>query len=108
MCERICIACHAGCPRVLIATPVRSVAPPVVPLMAGGILVPIFGDLVGTGAGAGMAVLFVITGVLGALSGLAGYAFPFIRDIEDILLDHDAKPKRKLKADDEVIPSAVS
>lgn len=62
-------------------------------MMTGGALVPIFGDLVGIGAGAGMGVMFLITGFLGALSGLAGYIFPFVRNAEDILPDHDAKAK---------------
>lgn len=50
----------------------------------------IFGGLVGTGSGAGMALMFVITGVLGTLVGLGGYAFPVVRNAEDILPDHDA------------------
>ena len=49
------------------------------------------GMLVGTGPGAGMALMFVGTGLLGALFGLAGYAFPAIRYAEDILPDHDAE-----------------
>jgi MFS family permease len=61
------------------------------PAMAeGGSLVPIFGWLVGTGTGAGMALLFVITGLLAALVGLGGYLFPVVRNAEDILPDHDA------------------
>lgn len=64
-------------------------------MMGGGTLVSVFGDWVGVGAGAGMGLMFVITGVLGALSGLSGYLFPFIRNIEDILPDYDAKLKHK-------------
>ncbi len=48
-----------------------------------------FGFLVGTGPGAGMGLLLVICGVLGALVGLTGYFFPAIRNAEDILPDHD-------------------
>jgi DHA3 family macrolide efflux protein-like MFS transporter len=48
-----------------------------------------FGWLVGTGPGAGMGLLLVVCGVLGALVGLAGYFFPAIRNAEDILPDHD-------------------
>jgi len=33
--------------------------------------------------------MFVITGILTALAGLAGYLFPAIRNAEDILPDHD-------------------
>ncbi len=59
-------------------------------MMAEGSLAGIFGKLVGTGSGAGMALMFVITGVLGTLVGLGGYAFPVVRNAEDILPDHDA------------------
>ncbi len=58
-------------------------------MMPGGSLAPIFGPLVGTGPGAGMALIFVLMGVLGAIPGLAGYAIESVRNIEDILPDHD-------------------
>jgi len=61
------------------------------PAMAeGGSLAPVFSWLVGTGTGAGMALLFVFTGLLAALTGLSGYLFPVVRNAEDILPDHDA------------------
>ena len=46
--------------------------------------------LVGSGPGAGMAMIFVITAVLGATFGLGGYLFPAVRNAEDLLPDHDA------------------
>ena len=46
--------------------------------------------LVGTGPGAGMALLFIVAGALAALVGLAGYASPTVRYAEDILPDHDS------------------
>jgi hypothetical protein len=55
-----------------------------------GSLAGTFGWLVGTGPGAGMALMFFITGILGVLVGLGGYAFRAVRDAEDILPDHDA------------------
>jgi DHA3 family macrolide efflux protein-like MFS transporter len=55
-----------------------------------GRLASAFGWLVGTGPGAGMALLFVVTGILGTLVGLGGYIFPAVRNAEDILPDHDA------------------
>jgi DHA3 family macrolide efflux protein-like MFS transporter len=55
-----------------------------------GDLAGAFGWLVGTGPGAGMALMFFITGILGVLVGLGGYAFRAVRDAEDILPDHDA------------------
>lgn len=57
-------------------------------MMPGGGLADIFGGLVGTGPGAGMGLMFVISGVLGVMVGLGGYAFAAIRNAEDILPDH--------------------
>jgi DHA3 family macrolide efflux protein-like MFS transporter len=59
-------------------------------MAASGPLTDIFGGLVGTGPGAGMALMFVITGILGMLVGLGGYTFRAVRNAEDILRDHDA------------------
>ena len=56
----------------------------------GGSLVATFGWLVGEGPGAGIAVMFVICGILAALVGLSGYLIPAIRNVEAILPDHDA------------------
>lgn len=61
-------------------------------MKAGGSLVYSFGSLVGTGPGAGMSLMFVLTGVFGGFLGLVGYLFPEVRDVEDILPDHDAVP----------------
>ncbi len=55
-----------------------------------GALASVFGGLLGTGPGAGMALIMVLSGVLGAAVALSGYLFPAIRDIETILPDHDA------------------
>ena len=56
----------------------------------GGRLVSTFSWLVGSGTGAGIGLQFFFTGILSALAGFAGYFFPFIRNAEDILPDHDA------------------
>ena len=56
----------------------------------GGALTGIFGGLVGTGPGAGMALLFVLGGAAMTLVGLGGYAVRIVRDAEDILPDHDS------------------
>jgi len=45
---------------------------------------------VGTGPGAGMALVFIFMGFLGTLPGLVGYAIDAVRNIEDIIPDHDA------------------
>jgi predicted MFS family arabinose efflux permease len=62
-------------------------------MMSGGSWVPLFGWLVGSGPGAGMALMFVIAGVLGMLVGLGGYAIPIVRNVEDILPDHVTEVK---------------
>jgi predicted MFS family arabinose efflux permease len=61
-------------------------------MQSSGALAPIFGDWVGTGNGAGLALMFVGIGLITALIGLSGYLFPVIRNAEDILPDHDALP----------------
>jgi hypothetical protein len=55
-----------------------------------------FGWMVGTGPGTGMAVIFVVTGLLGMFGGLAGYFFKVVRNAEDILPDHDTAPPERL------------
>jgi DHA3 family macrolide efflux protein-like MFS transporter len=57
-------------------------------MMPGGSLAAAFGGLVGTGAGAGMALILVIVGILGIVVPLSGYAFPAIRNVEVLLPDH--------------------
>ncbi len=59
-------------------------------MMPGGDLAPVFGWLVGTGPGSGIAIIFVIAGLLGAIFSLGGYVFNAVRNVEDILPDHDA------------------
>ena len=48
-----------------------------------------FAPLIGTGSGAGMSLIMVLCGLLAMSAGLVGYFFPFIRNGEDILPDHD-------------------
>jgi MFS transporter, DHA3 family, macrolide efflux protein len=52
-----------------------------------------FSSWVGTGPGSGMALLFIFCGLGAALVGLSGYFFPFIRNAETILPDHDQLEK---------------
>ncbi len=56
----------------------------------GGSLAPIFGPLVGVGPGAGMGLILVLVGLLGATAGVVGYAMPAIRNVEAIMPDHDS------------------
>ncbi len=57
-------------------------------MQVGGSLAPIFGGLVGVGPGAGMGLMLVIFGSLGALVGVAGFAVRLVRNAEDLLPDH--------------------
>ena len=61
-------------------------------MMIGGSLEKICGGLVGTGPGAGMALMFVCTAMLGMAISLSGYLFRAIRRVESDLPDHDAVP----------------
>lgn len=62
-------------------------------MLTGGNLASLFGGLVGTSSGSGMALMFVITGLAGAMIGLAGYASPAVRNVESLLPDHDTEPE---------------
>jgi hypothetical protein len=61
-------------------------------MMAGGALAPTFGWLVGTGPGAGMGLINVFFGIVGMAVAVAGYAFPAVRNAEDLLPDHGVEP----------------
>jgi len=58
-------------------------------MLVGGGLAPVFGSWVGVGPGAGMALLFLISGLLTVLIGLAPYAIPAVREVESLLPDHE-------------------
>jgi hypothetical protein len=59
-------------------------------MQPGGALAHLFGGLVGTGAGAGMALMFVCTCLIGTTISFSGYLLPAVRNVEDDLPDHDA------------------
>jgi MFS transporter, DHA3 family, macrolide efflux protein len=64
------------------------------PAMKGsGTLPIIFGPLVGTTSGSGMALLIFFCGLASAAVGAAGYFFSAIRNAENILPDHDTLEK---------------
>ncbi|MEW5825920.1 MAG: MFS transporter [Candidatus Bipolaricaulota bacterium] len=58
-------------------------------MRAGGALAGVFGPLVGTGPGAGMALMLVFGGVLSMVAALSGYAYRPVRSVETALPDHD-------------------
>lgn len=53
-------------------------------------LAEVFGPVVGTGPGSGMALLLLITGLLLAATALVGILNPRVRNVETELVDHDA------------------
>ena len=60
-------------------------------MRTGGPLTEPFGWLVGTGPGAGMALIFIIAGTIGVILSLGVYTIRTVRDVETILPDHDAQ-----------------
>lgn len=61
------------------------------PLMSGtSLLARALAPLVGTGPGAGMGLMFVLFGILGALATVAAWFYRPVREIETILPDCDA------------------
>ena len=61
-------------------------------MIKGGSLERTCGWLVGAGPGAGMALMFICTALLGMAISLSGYLFRAIRHVEKDLPDHDAVP----------------
>lgn len=68
------------------------------PMLApGGALAASVGSVIGTGTGRGVALMFIVTGLLTAIIGTVGYALPRVRNIETELPDHieDDEPSRE-------------
>jgi DHA3 family macrolide efflux protein-like MFS transporter len=61
-------------------------------MMAGGSLTPYFGWLVGVGPGTGISLLWLFLGIIGFAAGLGGYLFKQVRDVEELIPDHDEIP----------------
>ena len=61
-------------------------------MSAGGWAASLFGPLVGTGPGAGMSLMILLSGIIGVAIGLVGYSIPAVRNVETILPDFDASP----------------
>jgi hypothetical protein len=64
-------------------------------MMPGGALYSAFGWLVGTGPGAGIGLLFVFLGLIGAVIAVTGLVFTTIRNVERDIPDHDAAIKEE-------------
>lgn len=61
-----------------------------------GQLTPVFESLVGSGTGAGMALLFVFGGLLIVATTVVGALIPAIRNVERILPDYDAEETKEI------------
>jgi len=59
-------------------------------MQPGGALAPLFGSFIGTGPGTGMALMFVIFGILTVFVGLIPYLLPVVREAETRLPDHSS------------------
>jgi MFS family permease len=60
-------------------------------MTVGGSLAPVFGAVIGTGPGAGVALMFAGTAILGATWCLAMYLVPAVRHVETALPDFDVQ-----------------
>lgn len=67
-------------------------------MLADGRLASVFGDLIGTGPGAGMSLLIFVSAVLGLLIPSLSYAVPAFRNVEDIVPDHDIVSSRAVQS----------
>lgn len=61
-------------------------------LMPGGALAGSVGRVIGVGAGRGIALIFIVSGLAMALVGLAGYALRGLRNVETDLADAPIEP----------------
>ena len=59
-------------------------------LRQGGSLAPVLGPTFGIGPGAGMGLLFALSGLATGLVGLVAWFIPLIRHAESLIPDHDA------------------
>ncbi|MCA9942889.1 MAG: MFS transporter [Anaerolineales bacterium] len=58
-------------------------------MQEGGALAGTFGRLVGTGNGAGMGLMMVVSGILASLVALGAFSTNVVRNAEDLLPDHE-------------------
>jgi hypothetical protein len=71
------------------------------PFMGGsGPFARVLQALVGSGPGAGIGVMFLLAGLLGAAAAVAGYLYRPVREIERLLPDA-AAPSAETKGEDE-------
>lgn len=61
-------------------------------LQSNGAVAALLAPLVGTGPGAGIAAMFLVTALFGTATSLSGYLFRATRNVEQDLPDHDVMP----------------
>jgi hypothetical protein len=71
---------------------------PLAALIAGPLIASIFGGIVGTGPGAGMALLILFAAIIGIMVPGFSYAIPAFRNVEDIIPDNDIISSHALKS----------
>ena len=69
-------------------------------MQEGGALAGTFGWLVGTGAGAGMGLMMVISGLFVSIVALGAFTNPTVRNAEDLLPDHEQMMPAEESTDD--------
>lgn len=67
-------------------------------MTAGGSLASVFGGIVGTGPGAGMALLILVAAIMGIMVPGISYVIPAFRNVEDIVPDNDIISSHPLKS----------
>ena len=75
-------------------------------MMPSGALEPLFSPLVGSGVGAGMALMLVLSGGTCVLIAFMGYLRPVVRNVEMLLPDHDHSPAEPMNT--EAVPTVIS
>jgi MFS transporter, DHA3 family, macrolide efflux protein len=71
-------------------------------MQPGGALAPLLGGIFGTGSGAGIALMFALTGILGTAVSFGGYLYGPARRVEQELPDYDTPPIGTVQTDEEL------
>lgn len=80
-------------------------------MRSGGALAKVFGPLVGTGPGTGMALMLVFGGFFAAVAAFGAYAYRPLRTVESTLPDHDetpADPESAAAVEPAVVPAKAA
>jgi DHA3 family macrolide efflux protein-like MFS transporter len=80
-------------------------------MMPGGALASLFGGALHTGVGAGISLMILISGILGAVVSSLVYFIPVVWNVENILPDHIAEisshiPEKTVESDEKIAEGA--